>query len=128
MNGLENFLQAAIDLLAELLVVLWPLIIPAVLVFARQVAETYNRNVPENIRSAIYDAAELGVDFAEAMGLQGRLSEYGHNKFHLALDVAERSLNEQGYPNVNLDTLGATIESILFSNPEVYHSTNREVG
>jgi len=128
MLGLETVMQSLLDFLAETLVIVVPVLISVFGTLALRLWANFQRGLPENYRSALYEAAELGADFAEVLDLQGRLGEYGHTKFHVAMDTAEAFLQAQGYRSVSLDLLEAAIESILFSNPETYHSSEREVG
>jgi len=128
MSGLENFMQSLLDFLAETLVIVVPVLVTAVSAAVVRIWAGVMRGLPDTYRNALYEAAELGADFAEVLGLRGRLAEYGHDKFHVAMTVAEDYMRQQGYRNVDLVILGAAIESVLFSNPESYHSTTREVG
>lgn len=110
----QMLMQAAVDVLAEFM----PIIVIALVSWLGRKAITFwagvRAGMPDAVREAIDNAAEVGFTFAEQIELAGRMQEFALGKFDLAMDVAQRRLKEQGY-EVDLEVLEAAIENIVFN-------------
>lgn len=120
----NDVVQALVNLLAYLVVLIAPVIIARVSVWAKAEFERIKRMQPEWVQNLIETAALYGADIAEKIDLSGQLERYGRDKKRIALEAAQRWLREQGY-EVDVTVLDEAIENVLFNNPERFQSKPR---
>jgi len=115
MNEAETLLQSAINLLAVLLPYIVPLIVAGASVWYKRHKANIERYLPENFRTSLGSAVGLAIYFAEQIGADQLLREYGKTKKEAAMDAAYNYLREAGYKNIDLSVLDAAIEAMLFA-------------
>lgn len=130
MNEVQPVVQQIIQLFVTLIAIVLPMIgigaaFAKLVVWAKGEFERIKNEQPETIRNLIEAAVMLGASFAEKLDLAGMLEQYGRDKKTLALEAAQRWLEQLGY-DVDLSVLDAALEAILFQNPEQFPSTKRD--
>jgi hypothetical protein len=111
MEYIEALLQAAINVTAHFGGLL---IVALAGVMGRWLIQRwfeFRASLPENVAWAIETAAELAVNAVEQLWNSNQIEIY--ERKNTALEIARRFLEEQGYPDIDLQVVDDAIESIL---------------
>lgn len=110
MEAVNEFLQAAINLLLMMLIILVPVIARWVSFRAIEFWAVIRASMPEQVSNSIEFAARLGVMAAEQFYRSNQIM-FNERK-DKALEIAARWLEHQGY-EIDLTVIDNAIEAIL---------------
>lgn len=117
----NDLVQAAVAVLAFVVLTVGPFIIAKAIAFAHKAYDDFRTSQPEFVQKLIDTAAMFGATVAEKVGNDLKL--YGQDKLDYALDAAKRWLMEQGFA-INDETLRDAIHKVLFDNPDLFPAGN----
>lgn len=110
MEAVNEFLQAAINVVIAMLIILVPLFYRQILDNLLEAWARVSASMPSQVAAAIQFAASMAVSAAEQYANSDQINF--QQRKEKAIEIAERWLRHQGY-DIDLDVIDDAIESIL---------------
>lgn len=121
----QELVQAFVDFLSAIVPILATIVLAWITKQVSIIWANFKAQNPERAYQ-VEQAAKFGADFAEQLGVKGRVEDYAHSKKGAAMDAAKEWLRLNGYSKVDIDKLSSAldkaIEVVLFRDKEDYPS------